>query len=429
MTLEGVSKRFPTFYGQAWKAESDASIEVTKLAHVACEFVSPVLRGEEGIQHLMEFVEFLRSIGATVNISCGLHIHVGVLPASGGGALLVCSLGVAGTLNMLDLTKANSGDVEGALIEEAVGSFPELSVISANQLGAGELSYQTLTRTGYPSAGFHDMGGGLLPSKSSTSMERFEVYPFGGRVEAAKHIADNYKRGGAAGYFSFEALGVLKTAVFTLARQIWYGRAADGKGFPGLKNFTALGTTVIDPITGKEFPMCLNAGGTSANAASSAYLVVTGEQDVELQFGLGSPFTLPEPRIGDVTDAKDPNKKIEAYISVLQGFAGLSTPNKHCVRRIANLTQEAGKGMSDEILADAFASFPAGVKPSAIFMSSKQRQSLQRSRTVVLHGEGTTRPNQPKLAPLPTEYEGVPIYVTDAIGDTDAIEVAALPEE
>lgn len=345
------------------------------------------------------------------------------------GALMFAVVGIAGTVNMLDLAKANSGDVVGPLVEEAVAVSPELTVIGANQLGPGELSYQTLTRTGYPSAGFHDVGGGFAPSKSVTRMERFETFPFGGRVEAAKHIADQWKRGGVAGLFSFEALGIMRVAVFAIAKQIWYGRAADGKGFPGLKNFCAFGTTVKDPLSAKEFPLCINAGGTTANTASSCYLVRTGENDVELQFGTGSVFDLPEPRIGDMADPSDPNKKVEAYISVLQGWGGLATPNLHCARRICNLTQDVGKGMTDALLAKALKSFPAGVKPNAIFMSADQRHNLQISRTVALMGQGTTRPNQPTVAPLPTEYEGIPIYATDAIGDTDAIEVAALSEE
>lgn len=341
----------------------------------------------------------------------------------------LCVLGITGTLTMLDLGKANSNDVVGPIIEEASGVYPEMTTIAANQLGAGELSYQSLIRTGYPTAGFHDMGGGFSPSKSSTRLQRFEVFPFGGRVEAAKHVADNYKRGGAAGYFAFEALGIMKAALFAMAKQIWYGRAADGKGFPGLKNFTAFGTTVTDPLTGKVYPMCINATGTTANTASSCYLVVSGVNQVEIQSGLGSPFDLPEPRIGDMADPSDANKKVEAYISVLQGFAGLATPNLHCVRRICNLTNDSGKGMTDALLAKAVKSFPSGIKPTAIYMSADQQYLLQISRTVVLNGQGTTRPDQPQVAPLPTEYAGIPIYATDAIGDTDTIEVAPLAEE
>lgn len=338
-------------------------------------------------------------------------------------------LGLTGSLSLLDLAKANCDDVTSPIVEDAVGDYPEMREIAANQLGAGELSYQTLTRNGYPSAGFHDVGGGVTASKSSVKMQLFECFPFAGRVEAAKHIADNWKRGGVAGYFAFEALGIMKAALFNMAKQIWYGRGADGKGFPGLKNFTAFATTITDPLTSKVYNMVTNAAGTTANTASSAYLVVSGPNDVELQLGTGSPFELPEPRIGDMVDPKDANKKIEAYISVLQGWAGLQTPNVHCVRRIANLTNDSGKGMTDALLAKAIKEFPSGVRPTAIWMSTNQRYLLQISRTVVLQASGTQRTDQPNMAPLPTSYDGIPIFATDAIGDTDAIETTAAAEE
>lgn len=349
---------------------------------------------------------------------------------SGDGIGALFCLGVAGSVNMIDLAKANCSDVTAPIVEEAVGSFPEMSTIASNQLGAGELSYQTLTRDGYPTAAFHNMGEGLSSSKSKTRLQRFECFPFASRVEAIKHIADEWKRGGAAGLFSFEAVGVLKAVLYLLAKQIWYGRGgADGKGFPGLKNFTAFGTTVTDPITGKVLPLTVNATGTTANTASSCYLVVTGENQVELQLGGAAPFDLPEPRIADIADPNDATKKIEAYVSVLQGKAGLAIPNVHCVRRILNLTDDSNKGMTDALLAQAFATFPAGVKPTGIYMSAHQRYLLQKSRTVVLQASGNQRTDQPNIAPMPTEYDGVPIYATDAIGDTDPIESTAATEE
>lgn len=76
--------QFPTFHGALWKTETDGSISVTEPLHRACEFVSPILKGEEGVKHLIEFVEFLRSIGAKVNPSCGFHVHVGAQSAAAG---------------------------------------------------------------------------------------------------------------------------------------------------------------------------------------------------------------------------------------------------------------------------------------------------------------------------------------------------------
>ncbi|WP_395736283.1 major capsid protein [Prosthecobacter sp.] len=339
---------------------------------------------------------------------------------------LAC-LGLAGSLSLLDLSKANTDDVTKPIIEQAAGQYPEMTELAAHQLGDGVLSYETLLRIGYPSAAFHDMGAGVAASKSQTKLQRFDCFPFQGRVECPRHVANNWRRGGPAGYFAFEALGIMKSALFTLAKQIWYGRGADGKGFPGLKNFTAYGSTATDPLTGRSYSLAINAGGTTANGASSCYLVVSDEQNVEIQLGSGSVFELPEPRIGDMLDAN--GNRVEALISVLQGYAGLQTPNLHCVRRIFNLTNESTHTMSDALLARAIKEFPTGVKPTSIWMSANQRYQLQISRTVTLFGQGSTRPDQPVLAPMPTQYDGIPIYATDAIGDTDTIESQALAEE
>jgi hypothetical protein len=43
-----------------------------------CEFVSPILHGDEGVENLLRFVDFTHAIGATVNDSCGCHITVGI---------------------------------------------------------------------------------------------------------------------------------------------------------------------------------------------------------------------------------------------------------------------------------------------------------------------------------------------------------------
>lgn len=67
----------PMFQSQCWKAERDGSI-VPSRGTQACEFVSPILKGEAGVAHLVEFVAWLNSIGAKVNNSCGFHIHVGI---------------------------------------------------------------------------------------------------------------------------------------------------------------------------------------------------------------------------------------------------------------------------------------------------------------------------------------------------------------
>src|SRR5262245_768655 len=72
----------PAFNGANWKAEEDGSIAVNLPAYRKCEFVSPILKGEAGVTHLIAWVEWLNAIGAKVNSSTGCHVHIGLAPFS-----------------------------------------------------------------------------------------------------------------------------------------------------------------------------------------------------------------------------------------------------------------------------------------------------------------------------------------------------------
>ena len=61
---------------RGWKAERDGSIR-TPIGYHACEIVSPVLCGAEGLAQVVEVVRTLEAKGHRVNVSCGLHVHVG----------------------------------------------------------------------------------------------------------------------------------------------------------------------------------------------------------------------------------------------------------------------------------------------------------------------------------------------------------------
>jgi hypothetical protein len=61
-----------------WKADADPSIRTSRRSHQACEFVSPVFQGSAGLKQCLADLAKIRTLGAKVNPSCGLHIHVGV---------------------------------------------------------------------------------------------------------------------------------------------------------------------------------------------------------------------------------------------------------------------------------------------------------------------------------------------------------------
>lgn len=59
-----------------WNAQADSSIRAP-YGKRGIEIVSPVLQGAEGIRQVVFVLNWLRSMGAGCNESCGIHVHVG----------------------------------------------------------------------------------------------------------------------------------------------------------------------------------------------------------------------------------------------------------------------------------------------------------------------------------------------------------------
>jgi hypothetical protein len=59
-----------------WVAKKDCTIAAGR-DYNAVEIVSPVLKGADGLKQLAFVLEWLRSVGAKVNSSCGFHVHTG----------------------------------------------------------------------------------------------------------------------------------------------------------------------------------------------------------------------------------------------------------------------------------------------------------------------------------------------------------------
>lgn len=65
-----------TWMPEGWTAQSDSSIHAPR-GRKGVEFVSPVLKGAEGVASVIKAVKALNDHGAAVNQSTGLHVHVG----------------------------------------------------------------------------------------------------------------------------------------------------------------------------------------------------------------------------------------------------------------------------------------------------------------------------------------------------------------
>lgn len=71
----GFGDPIPGFDG--WRLKRDSSIHPSRPNHSGAEAVSPILRGVEGLREVERMVAQLNAMGAAVNESCGIHVHVG----------------------------------------------------------------------------------------------------------------------------------------------------------------------------------------------------------------------------------------------------------------------------------------------------------------------------------------------------------------
>lgn len=307
---------------------------------------------------------------------------------------------------LLDIAKLNGNDAVVGLIEENLTYAPELSVFPSRTIKGTQ--YKTVVRTGLPTTGFRSANEGQTPSKSTYENRLVECQIFGGPLIVDKAVAAASEDGPEV-FKANEASGVMRSALINLGKQIWYGTAADSKGFPGLQ-------ALVDST------MTIDAGGTTATTGSSIYAVCFGPKLAQLVFGQGLPFSMSD-WVDQLIAGSTAGTYYEAHTSGLTAWAGLQAVDKYCVARAKDATEDASKGVTDALLAKLLAKFPVGYVPSAFFMTRRSRSQLQTARTVAIQslvGQKPT-PDLQSIAPLPTSFENIPIIATDCLSDVEVL--------
>lgn len=312
---------------------------------------------------------------------------------------------------MLDVALSKGHDRAVGLIEESILTVPELGVFPFRTING--TSFDTLVRTGLPTAIFTAANAGVAASKSTFDRRRVECYLAQSRIEMAKNVVDPTEEG-AAWWQAVEASGAAISAMRKVATQIYYGTSTggDAKGFPGLKEAT--------PVSGAGGAVT-DATGSGSNA-SSAYFVTFGAQGVTLVGGRNTTMEL-SPFMEETIEDTAGNP-MPGYTAHLTAWVGLQLVNTLSVSRIYNLTAQTGKGLTDALIATHLSKLKDGYRPSVILCSKRSLLQLQASRTPIINsGPGDAAPSGRLglFAPTPTHYESIPIVATDSILDTDAI--------
>jgi len=293
---------------------------------------------------------------------------------------------------LLDIAVRNLSDAGVGLINETGSAHPEVQMAAARTIAG--LNYYTRVRTGLPAGDFwRGANEGSTPGKSTVVNRLVECFIFNPRWECDKAIADAAEDGATA-YILEEAEAVMEAAMQNLAAQFYYGTGNSAKGCPGL-------------LAAVDSSMEVDAGGNSAK--TSVWGVRWGRKNVEWVVGQGGQFAMSDIMTERLVDAN--SKPYTGYVQELLSRIGLQVGSIYSIGRIKNIEEDT-KTLTDDMISDLLALFPAGAKPDVLLMNRRSLKQLQQSRTA-------TNPTGAP-APFPDSAFGVPIAVTDAITNSES---------
>ena len=317
-----------------------------------------------------------------------------------------------GMLTLLDVVKQTGNQTAQGVIETVVMRVPEVRVVPTEVIDGTH--YEALVRTEIPDVGFRHVNEGTDPVKSGYDRQLSECFLLDGLIKTDKANADAAGSRKAA-LMAREVMGIIWGAWRTVGRQFFYGRKADKKGFFGLSE-----------LVEKEMTIGNKSAGLSPNTGSSVYAVYldTNEGVSFILGGQGTGILAPDVEWTKTLATDSGGKSYEAYYANLQAWIGLRVLNPLSIAKYDNLTEQEGQMLDDRKLArlvDVFQEKSGGIRPSHLFMSYRSRSQLRDSREIALYGIGKTRPDQPGVVPTPTEWEGIPIEVTDSLRKDEPI--------
>jgi hypothetical protein len=306
---------------------------------------------------------------------------------------------------LADLVTLNDQRNAERNISDIFNDAPVIAKLAADT--APETTFYYTKYTTAPTVGFRAVNDGRDNSKSGDTQISVALKILDATYAVDVALADNYNKGGKDAYLAKEGMRHLKAAFFKAEQQMFYGTGAGGDagGFSGLANETDL-----DGLA--DVTNVVNAGGTTAATASSAWLIRTTGDNNGTSIIAGKSGNI---EIGDTSTVRlaGATGTYPAYYTPVTGWMGLQRGGKYSVVRIVNLTADAGKGLTDLLIAKALALFPSNNGPTLIAANRRSLEQLRGSRTAT---NATGAP-----APMPTDAFGVPIISTDALISTEAL--------
>jgi len=288
------------------------------------------------------------------------------------------------------------------LVSDILDDAPFLAMMASRTVRSNIFSYTRTTAN--PAVGFRAVNDGVENFKGTYEKITLDL----GLLDASFAVdigAALTDERGADHILGVEAQAHLRQAMREVEEQIINGTVGNVatsafNGFADQANLNQLSDAMV-----------AGAGGSTAATGSSVYLVRMGEGDVEALWGQDGVITIGERQI--VERDGSATGRFGAYYHNITGWCGLKVGSVYSVARIANLTADSGKGLTDLLISSALSLFPAGRAPNVLVMNRRSHRQLQQSRTAT---NATGAPS-----PFPTESFGFPIVVTDSIISTETL--------
>ena len=294
------------------------------------------------------------------------------------------------------LIQFNESDLEFD-VSDVLNDAPVLAALSAFSVPGTQLKY--MKKTADPSVGFRALNDGVDNDVATYSQVSVDLAIADASFNIDIAAAEGYRLGAAA-FIALQMRNHMQAMMAKIEDELINGDNGSN-GFASLSDeLDAVADTTV-----------ISAGGTTADTGSSVYLIRSGFNDTQVAWGNEGVIEAKDTTI--VRTSGSTTGTFPSYYTAVTGYCGLIYGSSYSAGRIANITEDSGKGLTDALIAEALSKFPAGRGPNMLAMNRRSLFQLQNSRTAT---NATGAP-----APYPAEAFGVPIIVTDQISSTEAL--------
>jgi len=281
-------------------------------------------------------------------------------------------------------------------VSDVLNRAPMIRRLSAFSVDGTQLKY--VKQTGAPQVGFRNLNDGVENDVADWTQVTVDLAIADASFNVDIAAAEGYRLGPAA-FLALQLRTHMEAMMFKIEQEVLYGANTNG--------FAALG----DELNAVADATVISAGGTTADTGSSVWAINSGFNDVQLAWGNQGVIEAKDTSI--IRTAGSSSGHFGSYWTPVTGYCGLIYGSAYSAGRLCNLTEDSGKGLTDDLLSQLLETFPSGRGPNMLVMSRRSLGQLQRSRTA------TNPTGQP--APFPDSAFGVPIIVSDAVSDTEAL--------